>query len=252
MVKTSTLPRLGPQNATSADFEQSNRGPRPPRLYQEVAARLEVMMRGDNYRTGSRLPPERELVKQLGVSRQTVREALLALEIANVVEIRIGSGVFVLDRNARASRSLSRMMPAEPGPAEVMEMRRVVEGESVYRATLRVDDAQLEELEDVVRRTSEAVEDFDAYNVVDRELHTKIAELSGNSLIGPYIEHLWEFRKGPLWSTWYLGSRSVEHRKRSVIDHREIVLFMRQRQPDHARIAMIAHIDRLIQRFMSF
>lgn len=209
-------------------------------------------MRSDNYRTGSRLPPERELVKQLGVSRQTVREALLALEIANVVEIRIGSGVFVLDRSGRAARPLSRMMPAEPGPAEVMEMRRVVEGESVYRATLRVDDEQLEELEDIVRRTAEAVEDFGAYNVVDRELHTKIAELSGNSLIGPYIEHLWDFRKGPLWSTWYLGSRSVEHRKRSVIDHREIVLFMRQRQPDHARIAMIAHIDRLIQRFMSF
>ncbi len=209
-------------------------------------------MRSNNYRAGSRLPPERELVKQLGVSRQTVREALLALEIANVVEIRIGSGVFVLDRADRFAGPVTPMMPAEPGPAEVLELRRVIEGESVYRATLRADDADLDELDDIVRLTSDSVEDFTAYGDADRKLHTRIAELSGNSLIGPYIDYLWEFRSGPLWSTWYLGSRSVEHRVRSAVDHREIVLFMRQRQPDHARTAMIAHIDRLIQRFMSF
>ena len=249
-MKSSGVKVLTTGDSLSLKTGGTDRGPRPPRLYQEVAARLEAMMRSENYRSGSRLPPERELVKRLGVSRQTVREALLALEIAKIVEIKIGSGVFVRDRRPNIAPSL--MLPPEPGPAEVLEIRRVIEGESVYRATMRADDTQLEELTTIVKQTSKTVEDYDAYNVLDRRLHVMIAECSGNSLIAPYVDHLWDFRKGPLWNTWYLGSRSVEHRRRSATDHREIVSFMRQRQPDEARIAMLAHIDRLVQRFMSF
>ncbi len=244
------MKQLTDEDVLSLKSNGTDRGPRPPRLYQEVAARLEAMMRNEKYRGGSRLPPERELVKRLGVSRQTVREALLALEIANVVEIRIGSGVFVRDRRPNVAQSL--LLPPEPGPAEVLEIRRVIEGESVYRATMRAEDSQIEELVAIVEETSKSVEDFEAYNTFDQRLHVMIAECSGNSLIAPYVDHLWEFRKGPLWNTWYLGSRSVEHRRRSATDHREIVSFMRQRQPDEARIAMVAHIDRLVQRFMSF
>lgn len=73
----------------------------PRRLYQQIADRVRLLIQSGDYRDGSRLPPERELAQQLGVSRPSLREALIALEIEGSVEIRMGSGVYVCARALR-------------------------------------------------------------------------------------------------------------------------------------------------------
>src|SRR6266576_2213344 len=68
----------------------------PRRLYRQIADQIRSLIRAGEFVAGSRLPPERDLAKQLGVSRPSVREALIALEVEGLVEVRIGSGIYVL------------------------------------------------------------------------------------------------------------------------------------------------------------
>jgi DNA-binding FadR family transcriptional regulator len=107
----------------------------PKRLYQQIAGQLRVLMGSGEFPAGSRLPAERDLARQLGVSRPSVREALIALEVEGWVEVRTGSGVYVLDR-ANRSRG-TQIAPTEWGPLELIRARRVVEGEiAALAATL--------------------------------------------------------------------------------------------------------------------
>ena len=73
----------------------------PQRLYRQIAEQVRSLIAGGEFAAGSRLPAERDLAKQLGVSRPSVREALIALEVEGWVEVRTGSGVYVLDRTAK-------------------------------------------------------------------------------------------------------------------------------------------------------
>jgi DNA-binding FadR family transcriptional regulator len=73
----------------------------PQRLYRQIAEQLRSLIAVGEFAAGSRLPAERDLAKQLGVSRPSVREALIALEVEGWVEVRTGSGVYVLDRTAK-------------------------------------------------------------------------------------------------------------------------------------------------------
>ena len=68
----------------------------PRRLYRQIADQIRELIRAGEFVAGARLPPERDLAKQLGVSRPSVREALIALEVEGLVEVRIGSGIYVL------------------------------------------------------------------------------------------------------------------------------------------------------------
>lgn len=82
----------------------------PKRLYQQIADQVRHLIQSGPYPAGSRLPPERELAQTLGVSRPSLREALIALEIDGTIEIRMGSGIYVLSasKSAVAGRSLGR------------------------------------------------------------------------------------------------------------------------------------------------
>src|SRR5947207_12906638 len=72
----------------------------PRRLYRQIADQIRGLIKSGEFPTGSRLPPERDLARQLGVSRPSVREALIALEVEGMVEVRICSGFYVLDCTA--------------------------------------------------------------------------------------------------------------------------------------------------------
>src|SRR5512132_3751185 len=89
------------------------------RLYRQIADQIAALIDRGEYGAGERLPPERDLAKQLGVSRPSVREALIALEVEGYVEVRVGSGVYVVGNVPRASAS----MPADSGPFELIRAR---------------------------------------------------------------------------------------------------------------------------------
>src|SRR3954471_22770589 len=95
------------------------------RLYRQIADQIAALIERGEYGAGARLPPERDLAKQLGVSRASVREALIALEVEGYVEVRVGSGVYVTGREAAPAASL----PADSGPFELIRARWIIEAE---------------------------------------------------------------------------------------------------------------------------
>lgn len=216
------------------------------RRYIQLARDLADRIEAGDFAPGDRLPPERELATQLEVSRTTVREALLALELMRYVDIRVGSGVFVLSPPASVERTET---PDEAGPFEIVEMRRVVEGAAARWAAGRMSEAQLTALWRAHRRMKGAIDDVPTFDRADREFHAVIAEGAGNALVERTIRELWDMRGGPMWSRWYDQTRSRENRMRSLLEHERIARALQRGLADAAQTAMHGHIDVLAERF---
>jgi len=223
------------------------------RTYQKIARHLKGQIVAGEYEIGDRLPAERELASRLGVSRASLREALLALEIAGVLEIRGGAGIFVLSNRNIPEHEINDFLKGAPGPYEVMEVRRIIEGQTAYGATLKASQEQVDELEILVEKLlNTPLAEIEAFVMLDREFHIHIAKASGNSILLQMVHWLWDIDKGPMWKRWYHDQRSNEYRQRSRNDHNEIFLFIKNREAELARTAMTAHVDRLVHRFLKF
>lgn len=221
------------------------------KVYQQIAERLARDLDGGLYAAGERLPPERELAAALGVSRTSLREALLALEFAGRIEIRDRAGVFVRARSGPPALPFASDGP--PGPYEVLEARRLIEGELTFRACLRGGDDAIGAIvaaASALERTS--VDDLAEFRRHDRAFHVLIAQAAGNSVLADLATALWDQRDGPLWASWYQGTRSAQNRVRSARQHREIAAFVAARQASAARAAMERHIDTIIERFLRY
>ena len=109
----------------------------PQRLYRQIAEQLRELIGKGEFAVGARIPAERDLARQLGVSRPSVREALIALEVEGWVEVRTGSGVYVLDRSQRTPPPANGAAGIEWGPLEIIRARRMVEGETAATAALQ-------------------------------------------------------------------------------------------------------------------
>src|SRR5262250_1560056 len=113
----------------------------PRRLYRQIAEQIRALIRSGEFSAGSRLPPERDLARQLGVSRPSVREALIALEVEGLVEVRIGSGIYVL--GPRANGEIATEVDATSGPFELLRARWIIEGECAALAAKAARKQQL-------------------------------------------------------------------------------------------------------------
>jgi DNA-binding FadR family transcriptional regulator len=220
--------------------------PASDRRYIRLARELAKRIADGEFAPGDRLPPERELAVALQVSRNTVREALLALELMRRVEIRLGAGVFVLDPPEEPG---DEGEPDEAGPFEIVEMRRTVEGDAARKAAIRMPAERVQRLWAAHRRMQAALDDVPSFDRADRVFHALIAEGSGNALIERAVRDLWGMRHGPMWRLWYGQTRSRRNRERSVADHERIARAIDRRLPDAAETAMHAHIDVLADRF---
>src|SRR5205823_9529399 len=129
---------------------------------------------------GSRLPPERDLARQLGVSRPSVREAVIALEVEGLVEVRIGSGIYV-----RAPSVGPGAMAAEAtaGPFELLRARYVIESECAALAAKSGKKAQREAIDAALQEMQREIDTGHVPLTEDRTFHLRIAEATGNGAL---------------------------------------------------------------------
>src|SRR3546814_9940537 len=120
----------------------------PRRLYRQIADQLRVLIQAGDFPVGARLPPERDLALKLGVSRPSVRVALIALELEGLVEVRMGSGIYVRSRDAADS------VVAE-SPLETIRARQLVEGELAAQAAELAQPAQVSGLREALQAMQE-------------------------------------------------------------------------------------------------
>ena len=217
------------------------------RLYLQVADQLMDLIRGCSLKGGERLPPERDLAEQFGVSRPTIREAMIALEIAGLVEIRSGSGVYVLDAR---EKSAPKVDDQGPGPFEILEARRLIEGEACALAAERITNEKLEQLQALLGEIEKENLQQGATEKADEEFHCVIAQAAGNSAISATVAWLWQLRNESEISTRFHQRVREEGIKPIVADHRRILRALEKRDPAASRRAMAAHLQRVIDHLL--
>ena len=221
------------------------------RLFQQVAEQLGELIRAGEYPQGQRLPAERDLARQLGVSRPTVREAMIALVLAGLVEVRTGSGIYVVDGYPSGARLHSLVGEIGPGPFESTEARRVIEGEAAALAAPQITEAQLAGLEEANASMEEQHEKGLSTDAADRSFHVRLAEATNNNAIVSVVEHLWEMRdNAPMWHKLRQSLSASEDIQAAIDEHRAIVAALRRRDPAAARDAMHDHLTRVAEALL--
>lgn len=224
---------------------------RSRRVYEQIAEQIQDLIRREELRPGDRIPAERDLASLFGVSRPSVREAMIALEAAGFIEVRTGDGTYV--REVPATQPLmpwSKDGDPGPGPLEQFQARRLIESDLAMKATLVATDADIAELERLVDEMAEVyptLGDFD--DKLGHRFHTTLARCARNTILAQIVEHLWDLRDSDMWRHLRRRVVTAENRSRAVEDRRRIVNAMKQRDPLGARAAMIALLDRAEQRY---
>jgi GntR family transcriptional regulator, transcriptional repressor for pyruvate dehydrogenase complex len=195
---------------------------------------------------GSRLPIEKELAAQLGVSRGSLREGVRALVHLGVLETRQGDGTYVTELDA--SRLLSPLgflaeLPTPGNSAQLLGVRRILEAESASLAALSIDGAGLDALAGALQRADAALTptgtDVEAFLDADTDFHLIIARATGNPALAALIEHL----IGRTERTRVIRAMSDHGAVRATqAEHYAILDQLRRHDPQRARIRMEAHL----------
>ncbi|UPT94600.1 FadR family transcriptional regulator [Bradyrhizobium barranii subsp. apii] len=216
------------------------------RLYRQVADQLRSLIDSGEYAVGSRLPTERELAEQLRISRPTVREALIALEVEGRVRIRVGSGIYVTEP-ADAAPSL----PAAgiEGPFELLRAREFLESAIAEQA------ARVATKDDIARINASlvAMENVEhpgeASMVHDRAFHVAIAGSLGNAVLVRVVGELFDQRLNPYFAQLAHYFESPGTWRTALDEHCAVRDAIAAHDPDTAREAMRKHLARSQERF---
>ncbi|PLW68590.1 FadR/GntR family transcriptional regulator [Pseudohalioglobus lutimaris] len=217
------------------------------RLYLQVAEQLVAVIQSGSIGAGERLPAERDLAERFGVSRPTIREAMIALEIAGLVEIRSGSGVYVVDNSAPFTPVAADQ---GPGPFEILEARRLFEGEACALAAERITNEQIASLKSLLAEMEQENRQHGAQEKADQQFHCLIAEAAGNSAISATVNWLWQLRNESEISQRFHQRVREEGIKPIIEDHRRILQALEERDPASSRRAMAAHLQRVIDHLL--
>jgi GntR family uxuAB operon transcriptional repressor len=214
------------------------------RLYRKIARMLSDLIAAGEFVAGQRLPGERELARQLGVSRPSVREALIALEVEGKVTVHVGSGVFVCPPRKAVSKPLDQ----GEGPFELIRARWVVEGETAAIATEARTVADLDEMHraiDDLRISRDAKES----EAADRRLHVAIGNATRNSPLAELVQLLWDQGRGALWRQMEHHFSTPAHRAQTLRDHEAVVAAIESGSTTRARNCMHQHLTNVHREF---
>jgi DNA-binding FadR family transcriptional regulator len=223
------------------------------RLYRQIADQIIHLIETGEFGPGRRLPAERILAVELGVSRPSVREALIALEVEGWIDICGGAGVFVLERKEAQTPDVSvtiSNLPL-PGPIEVLYARNLIEPEM---AALAARNASPEFLAGMSRALSDMVSCLasDPKHVeYDHCFHYNLAEATGNGALVRSMEALWVMRVNPLYPRLQDDFHNEVVWQRAIIEHREILEAVKRGDANDARVAMHRHLRNARKRFVS-
>jgi DNA-binding FadR family transcriptional regulator len=223
----------------------------PQRLYRQIADQLRQNIDEGRWPVGARLPAERELASLLQVSRPSLREALIALEVEGLIEVRSGSGIYVLETPASksVSKALALPEPQQWGPLEVMHARMVVEAEVAALAARHARKSDVSDMQAGLARMREQAAQGQVPREGDEMFHAAVAHASGNEVLCDMVGRTWQARYGRLFE------RLGEHFERplswrAAIDEHAIILSAIERHDERgARAAMRQHLKKAIQRY---
>ena len=212
----------------------------PRRLYRQIADQVRGLIRAGEFPVGCRLPAERDLAVQLGVSRPSVREALIALEVEGLVAVRMGSGVIVI---ARESAPSATPVDAPFGPFEIIRARQVIECELAAMAAQLLDGPALAGLQQALALMRADVAAGRAPVQGDRLFHLRIAEAADNGPLLRTVTALYDERNTPLFEQLGQHYETLPTWREALDEHQAVLDAITRRDPAAARAAMHAHLQ---------
>lgn len=217
------------------------------RLYRQIAnAIMAGIARGD-FVAGGLLPPERELAKQLGVSRSSVREALIALEMTGWVDIRTGNGVYVAQPLPQAA------IPQESETCslqDLLQAREAFEGMLAGFAARNGTAVQREALLALTAELQQYNENDAVFLEQDKRFHLLIGEMSGNDVLRDLLEQLWNRRHSPHVQRLERHYADNSFAQAMNADHQQIADAIVAGDEAVARQAMERHLQHVQQRLL--
>jgi GntR family transcriptional repressor for pyruvate dehydrogenase complex len=222
------------------------------RVSADIVEQIKQAIQEGRLTPGDQLPSERELTKQLGVSRVSVRDALRMLEAYGLIEVRVGArgGAFVTAPapNLVGEGMAHMLLLASVAPSDVTELRLIFELALLPLACERRTDEDLEDLDAICDR-AEATLQAGAYDVaLSAEFHTRLAGATHNNAIALFAESF----QGPLLASLRHAQRvAPEMGKAGLLEHRAVVDAIRARDADAARAVMSEHLERTARRVRS-
>lgn len=216
------------------------------RLYRQIAAQLSGLIAKGEFAVGERLPSERELAIQLGVSRPSLREALIALELEGMVEVRVGSGIWV---TASSERPAVRPLHEGEGPFELLRARGLIEGEIAAVAARTATARDLEGIRSALQTMERLLRKNQDFSVADRDFHIQIAAATRNNVLAATVQDLWDRGRGAMWNLMEEHFQSPAHRAVTVDEHAAIYRALDAHDPREARHAMRSHLKRVDAEF---
>ncbi|WP_158931059.1 FadR/GntR family transcriptional regulator [Acidisphaera sp. S103] len=219
---------------------------RTQRLYEQIAAQIEDLVRQGELKPGDRLPSEAELARTLGVSRPSVREAMIALETVGLVEVLTGSGTFVREV-APAHLNLPWASGREPGPGllEQFQTRQVIEPELAALAAKVANPQEIAALGAIVDRMEQKLGSQASLHPDHLAFHVKLAQASGNLILANLMRTLFVAYDDPMWSTLRTKAYAIANLRKGIIFRRQLVAALTRRNAVEARAIVRRHLNRL-------
>src|SRR4051794_34084158 len=217
------------------------------RLYRQVADQLRALIDSGEYAVGSRLPTERDIAEQLKVSRPTVREALIALEVEGRVRIRVGSGIYVSEPAALAS-PLPTTTVIE-GPFELLRAREFIEGAIAEQAAKVATSEDIAHIDASLLAMANTQHPGDASMIHDRAFHVAVAGSLDNAVLVRVVGELFDQRLNPYFAKLAHYFENPESWRTALSEHQAIRDAIVARDSEAARDTMREHLVRSQERF---
>jgi GntR family transcriptional repressor for pyruvate dehydrogenase complex len=214
------------------------------KVYEQVIDQIKEMIVTGKLKKGDRLPPERDLVEQLQVSRTSIREAIRALQIIGLVECRQGGGNFIKESFENSLfEPLSIMFVLQNSkPEEILELRKIVEVETAALAAEKIEDYELKELGAIVEQLKLSTDE--AFNSkLDKEFHYKIAHASRNFLVVSVLSAVSSLMDSFIKDAREMILKQNENKEVLIEHHEGVYKALLTRDRNKAAEAMRKHLD---------
>ena len=215
----------------------------PQRLTDQTADRLLHMIDSNPaYPPGAKLPNEPRLCQLFGVSRTTLREAVRSLAAQGYVEVRRGSGTFVLDRSPAPDIGLQRLECLRTRLRDLFEIRMMLEPQAARLACLRGTDEELQEIARRAECVAQAIREGKNFSQPEETFHQAFVAATHN----PFMEQLLPIIHNALHEAWAALDAASLSAQPTLQDNELLMGFLRQRDEEGVQYAMAAHIRHTI------
>ncbi|MEZ9147247.1 FCD domain-containing protein [Vibrio sp. 10N.286.52.C3] len=240
--------------------------PEKGRRYLSIGRDLRKKLEMGEYAVGERLPTERDIATKYNVSRTVIREAIIMLELEGLVEVRKGSGVYVMKLPATPTligghqQSISGQgagpmidLNGDIGPFEMLQGRQLLESHIAGFAAQNITKAEISEMRRILAEERAQVLADNPSHDTDKQFHIAIARATKNGLLIEVMEAIWSRRESSkMWAQLHADVDSQKYRMMWVEEHAAILNALLRKNPEEAKLAMWKHLDSVKQTLMKF